>query len=171
MPIRLTLIAGILLTAWAGASRLFGRRRSRSRGLASAFVGEAISWVIVFLLGLTVFAGSAFWTAAIQMEPIAITILGIGVTGILIASSLVALLRDSAGLQATNVDPAGNTWEDRWRDFRWKKVDRWMRSVDLGDGINIDGQLWIVNREGVLVPADQGSESRSLWDWLRWLLE
>ncbi|RME47117.1 MAG: hypothetical protein D6791_06615 [Chloroflexi bacterium] len=165
------LIAGVLLGAWAGASRLFGRRRSQSRGLVPAFAVEALSWLIVFLLGLTVFAGSAFWTAAIQMEPIALTILGIGVAGILIASSLVALLRDPAGLQATNVDPAGSTWEDRWRDFRWKKVDRWMRSVDLGDGINIDGQLWTVNREGVLVPADQGSESRSLWDWLRWLLE
>ncbi|MFQ5859247.1 MAG: hypothetical protein ACE5LU_26910 [Anaerolineae bacterium] len=172
MPTNLLLIAVTLAGAWFGLSSLFGRRSGRADYFGGAFLVEAVSWLVVFALGLTAFVGFAFWTAAAAMHPTALAILGIGVAAILIASFLSALLRDPVRAHSSrHPQTDSSSWESLWRQYRGKKVQRWMRSVEIEDGVEIDGRLWTVDDSGVLVPADETPKPRSGRDWVRWLLE
>jgi hypothetical protein len=170
MPSSLLLIAVVIFGAWLGASRLFGRS-SDPHEFGAAFLVEALSWGVVFILALTAFAGGAFWSAVLAMQPVALAILGLGCGGILLASWLVALLRDSPESSRGRASShSATSWEERWRPYCGKKVEGWMRSVDLGEGIQIDGRRWIINDEDTLVPADEQPKSKSLWDWIRWII-
>lgn len=172
MPPLLLVIAIALFGAWLGLSRLFGRKRGSSRSFTGAFLGEATAWLIVFVLGLTAFVGSAFWSAALALSPIALAILGLGVGAIVLASLLTAALRDPPSSRP-NRQPrrSESSWKDLWRQYRRERVPPWMRQIDLGDGIELDGKLWTLDDDGTLAPCDDKDRKQTVQSWLDWLLE
>lgn len=124
---------------------------------------------IVALLGPTILFGGL---------PVLIITAVFAVAGILVVDMVFAHGTGSGAStsqQAAGRSSASSSWESLWSQFRHQSVPRWMQEALIDRSIVIDGESWIVNEKGQLVPAAQATpddrRESSFWNWLRDLLE
>lgn len=136
-----------------------------------AFWTEFLPGLGAFVGALTLFIGSLFWPAVLTLHPVALVILVGGIASIADIALAMATLSPSRSSKPRK----RRSWEDRWKQFEWDQVPPWMQEALKGRQIVIDGQPWIVDEKGRLIPAAQaapdGRHGSSFWGWLHNLLK